>query len=79
MIRAKLNSGLIILGIDAENVRRLKRGLPIVVDLTDLGGEGEVMIVYGETLEDIRNDLERAMGVPFPEPQTIDDLKRKAH
>lgn len=62
MIRARLSDGTFILGIDAENVRRLKSGQPIRVDLKQLGGTDVVAIVYGDTLDEITRELERASG-----------------
>lgn len=68
MIRARLNNGTFLLGIDAENVKRLKAGKPIVVSLAELGGKDDVMICYGETMADIIQELERVNGGPLPEP-----------
>lgn len=65
MIRARMSNGDFVLGIDAENVRRLKAGKPIVVDLREMGGEGRVLITYGETLADIVAELEQATGQRF--------------
>lgn len=66
MLRARASNGMFILGIDAENVRRLKSGKPILVSLAQLGGTDDVMIMYGETLDDIRLELEAASGAPLP-------------
>ena len=68
MIVAKTNNGIMILGIDAENVRRLKAGQPILKSLAQFGGTDDVLIVYGETLDDVQRQLERAMG-PLPVAQ----------
>lgn len=71
MLRASLTNGTFLLGLDAENVRRLKSGRPIVVDLTDLGGKDKVMIIYGETLQAIMRELEDATGEPLPPAQPV--------
>ena len=65
---------MMILGIDAENVRRLKDGRPIVKALSQFGGRDDILIIYGDTIEDIRLDLEKSLGPlppskPLPEPQ----------
>lgn len=65
MIRARLSNGDFLFGLDAENVRRLTEGQPIVVDLHPLGGEHRVCIMYGRTLDDIRRELEAATGQPL--------------
>lgn len=62
MIRAKTNTGIQILGLDAENINRLTQGQPILVSLAQTGGSDDVCIVYGETQDDIKNELEKAFG-----------------
>lgn len=58
MIKAKLTNGDLLFGISAENVKRLKIGQPIAFNLKDMGLEDrKVMIVYGETEQDIMAEL----------------------
>ncbi len=38
-------------GLSEENIRRLKAGQPIRINLEDLGMKGTVVILYGETEE----------------------------
>ena len=71
MLRARTSNGVFILGIDAENVRRLQAGKPILVSLAELGGTDDVMIVYGETLDDIQRELEQALGSKMPPPMDL--------
>jgi len=59
-----------ILGIDAENVRRLKAGQPILKALSQFGGTDDVLIIYGDTIDDVKAQLEKAMG-PLPEAETL--------
>jgi hypothetical protein len=66
MIRATLSDGRFLFGIDAENVRRLKAGSPIQVDLSTMGGQGVFILVYGDTLADIVRDLEEGTGQKLP-------------
>jgi hypothetical protein len=66
VIRARMANGTFIFGIDAENLRRLRRGQPLDIDTTMLGGTDRVVIVYGETMQDILHDLERATGQKMP-------------
>ena len=61
MLRARRHDGVFILGIAAENVRRLKAGQPIMVSLAEMGGKDDVIIMYGETLQDIARELEAQM------------------
>lgn len=63
MIRAQAGP-LWILGIDAENVRRLKAGKPIALDVPP--GTERLLITYGETVTDILRELEEATGAPLP-------------
>ena len=49
MIKAKLESGNVIFGITAENVKRLKEGKPIQINMKELGlGDNKIFIMYGE-------------------------------
>ena len=56
MIKAKIHregKDLVLLGIDAENVRRLQDDKPILVKGKSIGIDADIWIVYGETLDDI--------------------------
>lgn len=75
MLRARASNGTFILGIDAENVKRLKEGRPILVSLAELGGSDDVLIVYGETLQDIARELEEASGSKLPAPTPINKAR----
>lgn len=77
MLRARLNNGPFILGIDAENVRRLQAGKPIIVSLAELGGTDDVVIMYGETLADIQKELETVQGAPLPKPTPLKTMRRQ--
>lgn len=67
MIKAKTNTGDFLFGIDAENVRRLVAGKPIVIDMGELGGRPGTysIIMYGETLTDIVREIEAVTGQKF--------------
>ena len=71
MLRARTTDGTAILGLDAENVRRLQAGQPIQVNLEQMGGAQTVLIVYGQTVHDIARDLEQASGAPLPPAQAL--------
>ncbi len=71
MIRARLGDGTFLLGIDDENIRRLKEGKPIYVSLAQLGGTDYVAIMYGPTREAIMKELEEASGAPLPPAQPL--------
>lgn len=65
MIKAKfkgVNGDIIVLGIDAENVKRLKDGKPIHVKGTDIDTDSDIYIVYGHTLDDIAKWLQLLLG-----------------
>lgn len=67
MLRARASNGVFIFGLDAENIRRLKEGKPILVSLGQMGGTDDFMLVYGETLADIERELVEATGQPLPD------------
>ena len=57
MIKAIIKGNL-ILGIDKENVKRLTSDKPILFDGKPFGFDGQIAIVYGETLWDIAKSLD---------------------
>lgn len=69
MLIARLSNGVMVLGIDAENVKRLKEGKPILKALSQFGGKDDVLIIYGDTLDDVQRELETAQGSPLPAAQ----------
>lgn len=75
MLRARTTNGVFILGLDAENIRRLQSGQPIMVSLAEMGGTDDVVIMAGNTLEDIKQEIEQAQGRPLPEPTPLDTLR----
>lgn len=77
MIRARLSNGGFLFGLDAENVRRLKAGKPIKVDMTQLGGTDKFVLVYGETMADIVRELEEQTGQKLPPATPFFDSEEK--
>jgi hypothetical protein len=61
---------LIVLGIDEDNVRQLKKGHPIHVYADDLGFAGEIVIHYESTLERLKK---RFMGFVGPNTRFTDN------
>lgn len=57
MIKIKTKDGKVILGLEKENIKRLKQGKPIHIKGSDLGIENDIYIVYGNTKNDIMKDL----------------------
>jgi len=70
MLRARLSNGDFLFGVDAENIRRLTHGMPLMVDLTSLGGTDKLLIVFGPTMHDIMEQLEQTIG-PLPTAQPL--------
>jgi hypothetical protein len=66
MIRLALCGGgagamLFVVGVTDFDVTQLTRGQPLVADLRDIGGEGEVVIVHGRTVRELRDELTAVM------------------
>lgn len=58
MIRARLNNGDWIVGIEERNVELLKEGRPMVIRLKEYDPKlPDICIVYGKTLEDVVKEL----------------------
>jgi hypothetical protein len=57
------------LGIDEENVRRLKEGMPILIDPEEVeklfGVKAEILIFYGTTRQSMIQDLKEAEILPL--------------
>lgn len=70
MIKVKLSNGAFILGLDKTNVEKLKEGKPLLVSLSQIGGVDDVCIMYGDTLDDIKNELESISGEPLHPSET---------
>jgi len=47
---------IVMLGLDAENVKRLQQNQPILVKGSELGLDVDIYITYGETFKDIINE-----------------------
>lgn len=71
MLLAKTTNDVFILGLDAENINRLKDGKPILISLAKAGGHDDIMIMYGDTVDAIKAELEFASGHDMPEPKPL--------
>jgi hypothetical protein len=49
-----------VFGLSDGNIRELKRGRPIKIDLAQCGGRGTVIILYGRTDQLILEELTEA-------------------
>ena len=70
-----MQNGTLVLGIEARNIEHFKAGHPMHIGGAEIGGFGnvtELLIVYGDTLRDVYDQLNEACGdqlPPFVEPQ----------
>lgn len=65
MIKLKLSNGALVLGIEARNIEHFKAGHPMHFHGTEIGGFGnvtELYIVYGETLRDVYDEINKSLG-----------------
>lgn len=63
------NNGEILgLGLTRENIQKLREGLPILVDKSRYPVPQDIIITYGDTIEDILDDMQSFIG-----PDTIID------
>jgi hypothetical protein len=70
MLHVHTVTGLLIIGIDNENVKRMKDGKPLVIDLSNYGPTTKVMVMHGRTMDDVRQELEKLLG-PLPPASPI--------
>jgi hypothetical protein len=60
-------------GLSEENINLLKQGKPIIIELSEMGGIGRIMIMYGKTETDLVAALQ-----PFMDNATqIHQVKKK--
>lgn len=59
MLKARAGDRLVF-GLSAKNVELLMEGKPIAIDLRELGASGSVLIFYGRTEADMKQQLEEA-------------------
>ena len=57
MLRARTKGGTVILGLSAENVKRLRAGQPMHFSLADIGIDQDIVMLYGETEAAIAEQL----------------------
>jgi hypothetical protein len=53
---------LIGFGISEENVKRLKKGMPILINLKEMGIEADILIFYGETEAEMTEAIKPYIG-----------------
>lgn len=63
---------LLLLGVDRENINRLTAGQPIFVEGGPMGLPFDVSVAFGETLDDVRAELEKG-GLRFPPKEPPND------
>lgn len=56
MLKARSGKTLIF-GLSAKNIELLMQGRPISFDLSDIGATGRVLIFYGRTEQEMKEDL----------------------
>ena len=56
------NDPIIGLGLSAKNMKRIKRGEPILIDLGELGLVGNILIFAGTTEKEMERQLQDFIG-----------------
>jgi hypothetical protein len=72
MVILHMRDGRWVVGFDANNLRLMQAGKPMVIDFAKYGGEGMLYLMYGDTVEAITADLQRLTGGRLP---PIEDLR----
>jgi hypothetical protein len=74
MIKARLSDTGLLIGLSAENLKRLQLGQPIKFDLSAVGlPAGPCILLFGETEEAIAKDLADGGFLP-----AMNDIKGRA-
>lgn len=58
------NGPILVLGLSATNIERLQDGMPIKVNLAEMGLQGQVFIFTGATEDSMLKELQDAGLVP---------------
>lgn len=62
MIKGVVRGGILVIGLDGENMTRLMAGEPMLFDLADFGlPPRPVVILGGRTLDDVRGQINTAL------------------
>jgi len=68
MIKASLKTDkgrpVVLLGLSERNLELLRKGKPILVDLLPFGMDGQVILTYGKTEDDITRELAKTFKLP---------------
>jgi hypothetical protein len=66
----------LLIGLSAENIRRMGEGKPIHTALKDMGWQDcELIVITGDTEDSIMENLERA-GLPISSAKINDERKK---
>lgn len=90
MLKGIIHTGsrrVLLLGLSAENIKRLQAGSPIFFEATDVPGEGErvawdgkcdgVAIIAGEDEDAIAADVREQLSKASPFPVVVERAKPK--
>jgi hypothetical protein len=75
MIKAR-SGNLVIFGLEAKNIERLKAGDPMLFKMSELGKAGPddvVAILYGETQDEILAAIEKQFGLKMPKIDPVNE------
>lgn len=58
---------LIILGLSENNLEQLRKGRPIPIQFGEIGvpGDGEIVIMWGQTEKAIMQEIQTVLGAPL--------------
>lgn len=76
MIYAQVND-LAIIGIEERNVEKLKTNNPMLIDTSKFKPFNQMLIVYGNTMEDTKTNIETMIGIQMPDLPSEEELKEK--
>ena len=72
MLRARASNGVIILGLDNDDIKLLRGGYPLLAEAKELGSQQEIVLMDGANFAHIKSVLEVASGLPLT-PAKDDD------
>lgn len=76
MIQLQIGN-MVIFGIDSNNLKLLKENMPMVIDSTQFKPFTKIVIMYGDTIHDVKREIEKQTGLKLPNGVDVAPNERK--
>ena len=63
---ARTTGGLYVVGLTTRNVMKMRKGRPVLLELTKMGANDDVLLFYGPSLQHLRHTISEQLGATLP-------------